>query len=291
VVSFPSPLRRVLRPASLDAGRFLFAAALWSLLLSPAAATPPRLSAELAFAVDHLAYEETEGGRVLDREAGAVPSLAVALAAEGFAWHARLRAVVAGADVAYSGRTRSANPALDALPVSTASGARLAGLDVQAGVFGDPGRRLALYAGAAWWTWNRAIAGTSVTSRTGEVVPVSGLDERYAWLELQGGVRVVVLRTGPVDWLADVRVLQVVGGQVSVDVGGERVTLHLGSRPGARLAAAVRWAASPRWSVRAEGSWTTYGFGASEVDGATLLSEPESRTSRAGVEAGVALAF
>ncbi len=262
-------------------------------LAAPALAAEPALgSIEGGFALVWLDYAERDPtGRVLDRESGLLPTATVAVELHASRWFARLSASAGAGDLRYDGRTQSLNAAFDDLPVESTSGARFPAVELRAGAFVDPERRLALYAGSAYRAWEREIAPTTVVSRSGSTAQVPELDEHYSWFELQGGVRCTFVRTALTDWQLDARLTRVIGGRVVVDNASGDVMLHPGDRFGGRLALAVRVAVAPRWYLLVEGHWALWRFGASPVDASSLLYEPESESRTAGLEARAVATF
>lgn len=250
---------------------------------APTASAAPRLSIEAALGADGVSYTERSGsGSLLDRETGVAPATAVVVEVSAARWFLRAGAALSGGDLRYAGRTRSADATLDDRPVTTTSGARFAGLEVQGGGWLRPDR-LALYGGVAVGTWERDIQGTTAVSTTGVTVSVPGLYEDYAWLELQAGVRWSFLRSERWDWLLDARATAVVAGYLDVGRDPGAVRVDLGEGPGARAALSVRRALAPRWSValdaHGEATWLTAGA----RDPESGFREPASLTLRGGL--------
>ncbi len=281
-------------PAPPGAGcTLLRAAAVAALLAAPALAAPAvRGSVEGGFSLARLDYvERGPTDSVLDRESGLLPAATLALELHPSRWSARVSASAGAGDLRYAGRTQSPDVSFDDLPVETTSGARVLALELQGGAFVDPGRRLALYAGAAYRAWQRRIASTTVVSRSGSVARVPELDEEYSWFELLGGVRCTLSRTWLGDWLLDARLSRVIGGRVVVDLPAEDATLHPGDRFGGRLASAFRFSLASGWSLLVEAHWARWRLGASPVDPRSLLYEPESESRTVGLDTRLVAKF
>ncbi len=284
---------RTRAPAPTGAGAFLWlAAALAALASPPARADEPTISVEVGPTVVHFDYAEYyRTGATIDRERGWVPGVALrAELASG-----RLFAIAAGSlasgSVTYDGRTQSSNPANDELPVETRTATGFASAEARAGGWLDERHRVALYGGGASRYWERDIHGTTVTSRSGATIPVSGLYEEYSWWELQAGVRWAFLEAPGIHLELDARVFHALRPRLAVDWNGERVELSLGARPGLRLALASRIDLGGRWFLAVEADAARFELGESAVDPASMIMEPRSRTTNARVEARLGARF
>jgi len=283
-----------LDPAPSGAGSLLFRAAVIFALAAP----PPSRAADATGSVEAglalLAFDYAEhslSGRTLDEERGWVPALALRAGLEAGPLFVALDGRFGRGDVRYDGQTQSANPALDALPVSTTTAATFAGVEAQAGGWLDPGRHVALLAGAAARWWDRDIQPTTVASRTGATVPVSGLHERYSWQELHAGLRAGA-DTGARSRLElEARFVHGLRPRIAVDWSGERVELDLGARPSWRFGLTWRFDLTAPWSLSVEGSAERFRFGESPADPVTRIREPESETTNAGLAVRVGRRF
>lgn len=287
-------MRAPTHPAPPGAGCFLLrAAAVAALLAAPALAAPAVSgSVEGGFSLLRLDYVERGAtGSVLDRESGLLPAAILALELHPSRGFARISASAGAGELRYTGRTQSPDASFDDLPVETTSGARVLAVELQGGVFVDPGRRLALHASAAYRAWRRRIASTTVVSRSGSAARVPELDEDYSWFELSGGVRCTLSRTRLGDWLLDARLSRVIGARVVVDLPGEDATLRPDGRFGGRLASAFRFTLAPGWSLLVEAHWARWRLGASPVDPRTLLYEPESESRTVGLDTRLVAMF
>jgi hypothetical protein len=269
-------------PAPSGAGSsILFVAILCALgSAPPARAAEPVTSIDVGVAFTHFDYRELSAvGRVIDTERGWVPSLSVRaeLAADRFFGVVDGR--LGAAAVRYEGRTQSANPSLNALPVTTDSEATFSSAEARMGGWLDEGRRFGLYGGAAARWWERGIRPTTVVTGTGATAPVAGLDERYAWQELQAGLRWIFL-----DWRGskaelDARFVQGLRPHIGVSWLGRRVELDLGARPGWRLGLTWRVDLGASWFLALDGEAERFQFGESPVDPVARVMEPESETT------------
>ncbi|HSN16496.1 MAG TPA: hypothetical protein VLT61_17820 [Anaeromyxobacteraceae bacterium] len=288
----PRPPRRDehLNPAPSGAGFLVSSIAILCASSLPATGVAGELggSVELGAGAVHFDYaEHGRNGAFLDGEEGWVPGLELrSELARG-----RLFLVASGrlakGNVTYEGRTQSSAPANDDLPIATTTRADFARVELQGGGWLGAGRRVGLYAGAAARRWRRDIRPTTVVSRAGATIQVSGLEEVYAWGELQAGLRLAAVEHGRLRLELDGRLLQVVLPRLAVDWAGERVGLRLGALPGWRLGATLRVELASPWFAALEGSAEGYRFGASEVDPASGIMEPESATT--DVELGARL--
>lgn len=289
-----SPRSHLRDPAPCGAGSFFCAAAI-ALAVgapAPAAAGAARFSVEPGAGLTRFGYvERAPGGAVLDREAGLVPGLAVRAEAAGAAWFARGALRASRGEVEYEGRVSSPSAALDGLEVRTTTAAAFLSGEAQLGAWLGAGRRIALYAGAGARRWRREIRPTTVVSRSGVAVAVGGLDETYAWGELQAGVRVAALRARAAEVELDVRAVHPIWPTLAVDWFGRTVELDLGARPGLRAALALRWLVHPRVHLVAEPSLELSSLGRSRPDPATGVFEPDSETRTFGLEARVGTRF
>jgi hypothetical protein len=235
--------------------------------------------------------ERDRSGRFLDGEEGWLPGVVVRGDFESGRLFVGGGVRLARGAVDYEGRTQSAAPANDDLPIASRSDADFAQVEARAGGWLDAGRQVGLYGGAAARRWGRDIRSTTVVSRTGATIAVSGLEEVYDWRELQAGVR---LAAEPNAWARlefDARLFQVLLPRVSVEWGGETVELRLGSRPGWRLGVSTFLALDDRWTVAAEAALERYRFGASDPDPSTGILEPASETTHAELSARIGARF
>lgn len=280
-------------PAHRIAGSLLVSASLLAAgLAAPARADAPRVRVELLAGGMHLDYvERGPTGVFLDGERGWLPALSGTVEVRGARAFLRAAASTSRGGVAYDGRVQSSNAALDGLPARSTSGARFLQGELQLGGWVDRGRALALYAGGGGRRWDRDIHGTTVVSRTGTPVLVSGLSEEYRWLELHAGVRWTLAPTRRTELELDVAAVRTVAPEMSVAWGGTEVALELGERTGWRAAVAYRRTLGARTFVSVVGSAEQYRFGASGVDARTRLLEPASETRSLGLRAGAGARF
>lgn len=276
------------RPAPAGAGRLCSCALAALALLAPggARASDLRLAVEAGASVRSWEYAEYgPTGVRLDREHGAIPGASAALRVERGPWLGGLSVAGGAGALRYDGRTQSANVAFDGLPISTWSDARLVSAEALAGgwIRGGP---IAAYGAVAWRAWWRDIRPTTVTSAAGATAQVSGLSERYRWVELAAGARWAAVRARGLEVDLDARALATVLGEVTVETGSAPV-LSLAPRPGGRLAVLARQALGARWYLAAEAWGGVRAFGASAVDVRSGMHEPDSVTWTAGVEARV----
>jgi hypothetical protein len=285
-------------PARSRVGPFPFsgAALALALALAPAAAGagagPWVVRAEAGAGLLRFDYAERYAtGAVIDRERGWLPAASLSLGGEAGRWFVLAAGRVAAGEVGYDGRTQSSNPAYDDLPVTSRSGARLLAADLRGGGWIDGSRRVALTGGVARRRWDRDIHSTTVTPPGGAPIAVSGLHEIYDWWELEAGLKVGLLRADRLDVELEGAWVVSVAPSIAVDWGGSTVDLALASRHGARAAVAARW------TLRA-GTWLTGGldgewrrFGASAIDPAAGIYEPDSATFAWGLRIGVAQAY
>jgi hypothetical protein len=254
----------------------------------PAAAAPLRARLEVGGGLSRLDYVEVDAaGAFIDGEEGWLPSLSAEAELGRDRWYVAARGGAAFGEVAYEGRVESSSPALDGLPARTTTETALLRAEAAAGVRVGPRRRVALEAGVGWRSWDRDIRATTVVSRTGAVVPVSGLFEEYAWYEVRGGARWTFLATDRAECDLELGLLHTVAPTLALDWFGQPVALELGPRGGWRAGLAARVALGPGAYATLRAAVEDLGHGASAPDARTGVHEPESTTRTVAVQAGV----
>jgi hypothetical protein len=243
---------------------------------------------ELASGLTRLDYaEHGPTGAFIDGEEGWLPALAAEAELGRGRWHFTLGAGAASGEVAYEGRVESSSPALDGLPARTTTETVLLRADAAAGVRVGPRRRVALEAGVGWRFRDREIQPGSVVSRTGAVVPVTGLAEEYAWYEVRGGVRWTFLATARTEAELDLALFHTAAPSLGVDWLGHPVALELGARAGWRAGIVFRLDLARGAYATVRAAAERFEHGASAPDPRTGIHEPESATRTASVQAGV----
>jgi hypothetical protein len=241
-------------------------------------------------------YLETLDGHSLDREHGFVPSIAGEVEVGWRRAFGRLSLRLARGTVDYSGEVQDPTPgsAIDGVWAHGQSDATQLEGHLQGGALVDPAGRLALFAGVGLRQWQRSIQNTIATGRDGLLYQISGIDETYGWWELELGARYAILASAPEEWEVEAALVQTVAPQIRVNYLGTSYTLDLGARLGWRAGTTFRYVFGPPWFVVA-GLWGEgYRFGASApqpVGGGQAILEPDSRTFRFGLEAGVGARF
>jgi hypothetical protein len=150
----------------------------------------------------------------------------------------------------------------------------------------DPARRAALFVGVGARRWRRVIHDGSAVGRDGLVYAIQGYAETYRWGEVEAGARYAVLDRRTDVWDVELRAVQTFAPTLDVDYLGAPVSLALGPRLGWRAATTLRHVFAPGSygvvSLWAEG----YRFGASSVDPAYNILEPDSESYRVALEVG-----
>ena len=176
-------------------------------------------------------YKEfDDAGRLLDREDGTLPGVALNLArAEGnwtlsgrFTWHA--------GDVLYDGQTNTGVPVRSRTDENILDSSLL--IERRMRVLQDS-IPLALYGGIGYRYWERDIRPT----RTAAGQAVDGLSEIYRWRYVFLGGRTVLYDFGASRWQLDLRVFRPYRPTIEVDQQGrnDTVILDLGEHTGWRV--------------------------------------------------------
>ncbi len=287
-------------PARLRAGPLCFTALACAFAaVQPARAaegTPgaPELGsrAQISIGAQRIDYEErTPRGTFLDGETGWLPTLAAGIEMRlGRAFFRAATRLTRGA-LDYDGRVQAGDGTVNGLPARSTSDARFIGAELQAGGFLDAQHRLLLMGGLGARRWDRDIHSTEVISRTGVLVPVSGLSEVYSWYELQVGLRGTVLARGASNWDLELAVVRTADPRIALDLFGKEVRLRLGARTGFRVGTIFRRDLSPGTFLSLAWHADSYAFGASDFDVASGVFEPDSTTWTVSLEAGAGVRF
>ncbi len=249
--------------------------------------------AEVRLGLMHFDYEERDvDGAFLDGETGWVPSLTGEAELRGDRIFGRALLRIAGGTVSYDGHAQSTDSTVDGLAVKTDSDASFLQGEVQVGGLVDDARRLAIFGALGARRWSRDILGTTITSRTGAAVRISGLSEVYTWYELQAGIRWTFLERSGTTWDAEARIVRTAGASISVDLtpfgAPTAVDLDLKPRTGWRFGSAYRHELSPNGLLLVVAGWAEgYAFGRSDVNMTYAILEPDSKTVNVGLEVGL----
>lgn len=241
----------------------------------------------------HFDYQEfNDSGKLLDREQGFIPGLALGLSNKADQW------VFAGdfsyhaGDVPYVGNTNNG------IPITTTTRQNIVALGLRAeySLQSDKGSEYAIYFGTSYHQWERDIRSTTTASGA----PVSGLFEIYTWWTGFVGIKSEIYRSGSDSLLFDIRLLQTFNPEIKVFFGNayDNVKLPLGERWGGRLALPWRYLLDQESSLLIEPYAEYFEFGRSNsapltssgsVVGSVL--EPFSQTLNYGLTLGVTRKF
>jgi hypothetical protein len=255
--------------------------------------SPARVGrAQISLGLQRIDYEErAPRGTFLDGETGWLPTLAAAVEVRGGRAFFRAAARLTRGALDYDGRVQGGDGTVNGLAALSTSDARFVGAELQGGAFLDAQHRLLLMGGVATRRWDRDIHATEVVSRTGVLVPVSGLSEVYRWYELQAGVRWTVLARRASEWDLELALVRTADPRIAVDLFGREVRLRLGARTGFRVGTTFRRDLSRAAFLSVAWHADSYAFGASAVDLASGVLEPDSTTWTASLEAGAGVRF
>jgi len=248
--------------------------------------------AQISLGAQRIDYEErTPRGTFLDGETGGLPTIAAAVEMRRGRAFVRAAARLTRGALDYHGRVLSSDGSVDGLLARSTSDARFLADELQAGAFLDAQHRVLLMGGVGARRWDRNIHSTEVVSRTGVLVPVSGLSEVYSWYELQAGARWTVLARGPSEWELELAVVRTADPRLALDRFGKELRLHLGARTGLRGGMTFRRDLPSGAFLSIAWHAESYAFDASAVDPTSGVLEPDSTTWTVSLEAGAGVRF
>jgi len=276
---------------TLHGPRFITILCLLALLAPLVALAQPEQGAELTMSgsVMHFGYQEFDDtGKLLDREDGYIPGLALGLSQTVDRW------VFAGdfsyhiGDVIYTGQTNTGIP----LSTSTRQNISDIAMHTEYWLNGRNSPGYAFYLGAGYHQWDRDIQPTNTVSG----IPVSGLFESYQWWSGFIGIKTEFYQSVSSRWQLDTRLMRTVNPSIYVSNNGayDSVRLALGERWSARLSLPWRYTIHQYSSLSVEPYVESYQLGRSPTsplttNGATVGSvfEPHSQTINYGLSIGI----
>lgn len=253
-----------------------------------AAEEPIALTAGISLSANRFDYREYDGaGQQLNRESATLPGVTLSLEGPlaGFFWLGELTFQKGSAH--YDGRTN-----LGAAHLTTTQEKILDG-SVQVGRWFASKElpAFALYGGLGYREWNRDIAATQT---------VGGLFETYSWWYVLLGAKAIVLKRGPFEWVADIRLMRPLDPKVSIDFKGAFAAapeVEPTARPGFWIALPLRYKIAKGSALSLEPYFEQWKLGRSEnvsFRSGTLnitVHEPENKTRSFGVRFGWHRAF
>jgi len=240
----------------------------------------------------HFDYQEFgDYGKLLDREEGYIPGLAIAINQTIEQWQLGLSLAYHSGDTAYNGHTTSG------IPITTTTKQNITDAAIQTAywLLSARGFQYAPYFGVGYHQWQRDILPTTTNG-----APVSGLFETYIWWVGFAGMKTVIYSNEESSCMFDIRLTQTIKPDITVDFGGnyDKAELPLGERMGARIALPWRYKLSPDADFLLEPSAEYYELGRSATAPLTSYGtvagsvyEPSSKTFNYALQLGLSQRF
>jgi len=241
----------------------------------------------------HFDYQEfNDYGKLLDREEGYIPGLAIAINQPVGQWLLGLTLSYHSGETAYSGQTTSG------IPITTTTRQNIVDAAVQTEYWLLTAHNLqyAPYFGLGYHLWQRDILPTT----TAGGAPVYGLFENYSWWIGFIGIKTQLYSNDDYSCILDMRLTQTIKPEITVDFGGnyDKAALPLGERMGARIALPWRHRLSTDADLLLEPSAEYYELGRSATAPLTShgtvagnVYEPSSKTFNYALQLGLSQRF